>query len=108
LDYFYFHNLPDDFEPRRGGEATRSDNVTPDIVKKAVKEIRRELSNPATKSRPVLAGRNLYVLLEEDNVAGGDKLSRALRPYWEPLWKLGGAGALLHEQPADSREAQTP
>lgn len=92
LDYFYFHNLPDDLELRRGGEGPHSDNVTPDIVKKAVKEIRRELSNPAAKSRPVLAGRNLYVLLEEDSVAGGDKLSRALRPYWEPLWKLAARG----------------
>jgi hypothetical protein len=92
LDYFYVSNLPGDFLPVGGAEVSRSGSVMPDVVKKAVKEIRRELSNPTKKTLPMLAGRNLFVLLEEENIGGGEKLHRALLPHWEPLWKLAARG----------------
>ena len=46
----------------------------------------------ATKYLPLLAGRNLYILLEDEKLSGADALNRALRPYWPSLWKLAARG----------------
>ncbi len=45
-----------------------------------------------TKFAPLLAGRNVYVLLEEENLAGVDGVNRALRPYRPILWRLVARG----------------
>ena len=37
-------------------------------------------------------GRNLYVLFEDDKLAGPDALNRALRPYWPVLWGVAARG----------------
>jgi len=50
------------------------------------------LSKPATKFAPLLAGRNLYVRFEEENLAGADGVNRALCPYWPILWRLAALG----------------
>ena len=55
-------------------------------------ETRSELTDPATKFYPLLVGRNLFVLLENEPVSGGEKLDRALRPYWSALWRLAARG----------------
>lgn len=91
-DDYYLGNLPQDLGSPRRSDASRSEKVTPEIVKRVVKETLRELSDPATKWRPLLAGRNLYVLLEEENITGEERLHRALSPYWEPMWKLAARG----------------
>lgn len=91
-DDYYLGNLPQDLGPARGSDASGSDKATPEIVKVVVKETLRQLSSPATKWRPSLAGRNFYVLLEEENIPGGEKLHRALHPFWEPLWSLAARG----------------
>jgi hypothetical protein len=64
---------------------------------------------------PLLAGRNLSVLLEDDAFADSDALNGALRPYWSVLWRLAARGhfALTHQpvrdtQPLRSVPAQPP
>jgi hypothetical protein len=42
--------------------------------------MRRHLSDPATTWVPVMLGRNLYVLLHDDELPGAEDLTRALRP----------------------------
>jgi hypothetical protein len=75
----------------KGAEGT--EKVTPEIVRRTVSETRRRLSEPATKCASLLAGRNLCVLLEEENLAGGaDGADRVLRPYWPILWRLAARG----------------
>jgi hypothetical protein len=55
--------------------------VTPELVRKTVAETVRRLSNPATKWTPTLAARNLYVLLNEEKLAGAAALDEALSPF---------------------------
>jgi hypothetical protein len=74
----------------KGAEGT--EKVTPEIVRRTVSETRRRLSEPATKCASLLAGRNLCVLLEEENLAGADGADRVLRPYWPILWRLAARG----------------
>ncbi len=91
-DDYFLGNLPQDFRPTRDRDSSGPEKVTPEIVRRLVKDTRHELTNPATKSLPLLAGRNLFVLLEDENISGGEKLNRALRPYWTPLWRLAARG----------------
>jgi hypothetical protein len=50
------------------------------------------MGEPATKYAPLLVGRNVYALLEEEKLSGADALNRALRPYWPSLWRLAARG----------------
>ena len=90
-DDYFLGNLPQDFRPLRGSYPN-VEKATPEIVRRVVKETRRELTDPATKFYPLLVGRNLFVLLENEPVSGGEKLDRALRPYWSALWRLAARG----------------
>ena len=91
-DDYYLRNLPSDSRPAKGKGAEATEKVTPEVVRRTVTETRRRLSEPATKFAPLLAGRNVYVLLEEENLAGADGVNRALRPYWPILWRLAARG----------------
>ena len=97
LDEFYLGNLLAEFRPpkTRGTE----EQPTAENVLKAVLETRKRLSDPATKSEPLLVGRNLYVILDEEKLAGAEALDRALRPFWPILWRLAARGHyfLKHE-----------
>jgi hypothetical protein len=56
-----------------------------------------------------MLGRNLFVLLDEDQLPGAEALTQALRPYWPVLWRLAARGHYLLTQqpvrePATSRD----
>ena len=60
----------------------------------------RRLSNPATRWTPDLAARNLYVLLDDEKLAGAAALNEALSPYWPVLWRVAARGHyFIHRQP---------
>jgi hypothetical protein len=87
-DEYYLGNLPDECRPER----KPSDPVTPEVVRKTVAETVRRLNNPATKWTPMLAARNLYVLLEEEKLSGATTVDKALAPYWPVLWRVAARG----------------
>jgi hypothetical protein len=91
-DEYYLGNLPSDCRPGKSKGSEGTEKATPDIVRRTVAETRRRLSEPGIKYAPLLAGRNLYVLLDEENLAGADAVNRALRPYWPALWRLAARG----------------
>lgn len=89
-DEYYLGNLPTDCRPERSKPP--SDPVTPELVRKTVAETVRRLGNPATRWTPTLAARNLYVLLDEEKLAGAAPLNEALSPYWPVLWRVAARG----------------
>ncbi len=94
-DEYYLGNLPGDCRPER---AKPSDPVTPELVRKTVAETVRRLSNPATKWTPMLAARNLYVLLDDEKLAGAAALNEALAPHWPVLWRVAARGHYFLEK----------
>lgn len=66
--------------------------MTPEIVRRAVEETIRRLNDPATKWRPTLAARNLYVLLDHERPVGAETLNESLRPYCWALWGVAARG----------------
>jgi hypothetical protein len=89
-DEYYLGNLPEDCQPPSKGRDPDKEKATPDVVRKTVAEARRRTAEPT--SRYLFAGRNLYVLLDEESFSGADTLNRALRPYWPALWRLAARG----------------
>jgi hypothetical protein len=89
-DEYYLGNLPRDCRP--GRTKSSDDDVTPDIVRRTVMDTRKRLGEPAIKLEPLLAGRNLLALLEDEKLSGADALDRALRPFWPGLWRLAARG----------------
>ncbi len=104
----YVGNLPSECRPASTKRAGRSDQPSPDVVRRTVRETRRRLSEwttSATIGTPLLAGRNLSVLLEDDAFADPDALNGALRPYWSVLWRLAARGhyAVTHQPVRDTQ-----
>jgi hypothetical protein len=97
LDAFYLGGLPPECRPAAAKRTIRA-GPPPDAVRRTVKETRRRVSDPATTWQPLLVGRNLYVLLDEEKLPGGEDLTRALRPYWPALWRLAARGHYVHTQ----------
>jgi len=88
-DEYYLGNLPRECRP---GKATTSDDAaTSDTVRRTVMETRKRLGE-TTKAEPLLTGRNLLVLLEDEKLTGADAVDRALRPFWPGLWRLAARG----------------
>ena len=90
-DEYYLGNLPSDCQPAKSKSSQGPEKITPEFVRRTVTETRRRMGE-ATKSLPLLAGRNLYILLEDEKLSGADALNRALRPYWPSLWRLAARG----------------
>jgi hypothetical protein len=88
-DEYYLGNLPTECRPER---SKPSDPVTPEMVRQTVAETIRRLKNPATRWRPDMAARNLYVFLEEEKVGGVVALNEVLSPYWPALWRVAARG----------------
>ncbi|MGH9710940.1 MAG: hypothetical protein ACRD37_10395, partial [Candidatus Acidiferrales bacterium] len=63
LDEYYLGNLPAEYRPTKSRET--GEQVPPEILRRTVLETRRHLSDAGTKSEPLLAARNLHVILEE-------------------------------------------
>jgi hypothetical protein len=92
---YYLKNLIYQVE-RSMGSKQRA--VTAEFVRRVVRENVGYLSNPETSQRvPLYAGRNLYVLLEEEQFKSIDALNDALRPHWLALWKLAARGHFIIE-----------
>ena len=105
-DEYYLGNLPSDCQPTKGRSPQGTEKIAPDFVRRTVTETRRRMGE-ATKYLPLLAGRNLYVLLEDEKLSGADALNRTLRPYWPSLWKLAARGHyyVKHEPIREARKA---
>ena len=88
-DEYYLGNLPGDCRPER---SRPSDPATAELVRKTVGETVRRMSSPATNWTPMLAARNLYVLLDGEKLAGAAALNEALAPYWPVLWRVAARG----------------
>jgi hypothetical protein len=94
-DALYLDHLPSECRPATATRRGRSDCVSRDVLCQTVKETCRRLKEPgnhATIGMPLLVGRNLSVLLEDERLAGPDALNRALRPYGDSLWRLAARG----------------
>jgi hypothetical protein len=91
-DEYYLGNLPADCRPGKSKVSEGVEKATPEIVRRTAQETRRRMGEPATKYAPLLVGRNVYALLEEEKLSGADTLNRALRPYWPSLWRLAARG----------------
>jgi hypothetical protein len=90
LDEFYLGNLPQ--ESRTPKAKGTEEQANAEIVRKAVLETRKRLSDPSTKMEPLFIGRNLHALLEDEKLAGAEALDRALRPSFPVLWRLAARG----------------
>ena len=108
-DEYYLGNLPWDCRPSKARSTEGSEKITPEIVRRTVAETRRQFSDPATKWEPLLVGRNLYALIEDDGIKDADALNRALRPHWSALWRLAARGHyhLTKEPVRDKPKAAT-
>lgn len=93
LDEYYLGNLPAEYRPAKAKDA--DEPVTPESVRRTVIETRKRLGDPAMKQEPLLAARNLYVILEEEKLSGAEALDRALHPFWPILWRLAARGHYL-------------
>jgi len=100
-DSYYVGNLATHYLLPNGKTTDEGEKVTPDVVRRTVAEIRRQMNDPRNTYKPLFIGRNLYVLLEEPTLASGaEALNRALRPYWMTLWKLAARGHYyLYKEP---------
>ncbi len=87
--HYYLGNLPSECRPEG---SKRSEVVTPEVVRRTVAETLRRLSKSPSEYRPVLAARNLYVLLDKEKLGGVDALDQALKPYWPALWRVAARG----------------
>jgi hypothetical protein len=105
LEAYYVGNLPPEFRPL-SKPAGRPKPTAPGAVRPTLIEARRHLNDPSATWMPLMLGRNLYVLLDEEDLPGAEDLTRALRPYWPVLWRLAARGHyLLTHHPV--REAST-
>jgi len=98
-DEYYLENLPADCQPTsEGKDSDAREKVTPEIVRRTVAEARKRAVEPKSKYSVLFAGRNLYVLLDEETFSGIDGLNRAFRPYWPALWRLAARGHYYAKQ----------
>ncbi len=97
LDFVYLLTLPGD----KQAEAKEPKDVGSDDVRRVVNHTIQMLRNPAQKRRkPILAVRNLYRLLDEENFSNIEKLNDALWPHWPALWRVCARGHYsLHRKP---------
>ncbi|MGH9709558.1 MAG: hypothetical protein ACRD37_03320, partial [Candidatus Acidiferrales bacterium] len=96
LDEYYLGNLPAEYRPAKSRET--GEQVPPEILRRTVLETRKHLGDPGTRSEPLLAARNLHVILEEEKLAGAEALDCALRPSFPILWRLAARGHYFLKQ----------
>ncbi len=89
---YYLGNLPPECRPSTLRRADREETATPEIVRRTVAQTRARLDDPTWTYTPIFVGRNLYVLLEDERLAGAEMIHRALWPYWPALWQLAARG----------------
>lgn len=92
-DSYYLGNLPgsrEEDERKESGEA----------VRRAVAEtVRRIAADAKTGWMPTMAGRNLYLFLDDEEMSGGQEaLNQALRPCWPGLWRVAARAHYLKQK----------
>jgi hypothetical protein len=101
-DGYYLGNLPS--SPHRADGL--SDPVTPDVVRRAIAETVK-VSAADNNWTPVFAGRNLYVLLDQEKFSSVHAINDALRPYWPVLWRVAARGHYaIKEKPVRDESKQ--
>jgi hypothetical protein len=104
-DEDYLGNLPREYRPekaRASGEGASSE-----ILRRTIIETRKRLAEATTRLEPLLAGRNLYALLEDEKLSGAEAVDRVLRPFWPGLWRLAARGHYhLTQQPVRIKSSQ--
>jgi hypothetical protein len=108
LEAYYLGNLPPESRATSKPSGRTKPNA-PGAVRRTLTETRRHLHNPSATWVPLMLGRNLFVLLDEEQLPGAEDLTRALRPYWSVLWRLAARGhyVLLHapvREPSTARD----
>jgi len=106
LDAQYLGNVPADSRPVTPRRPARADDPTREIVRRTVRDARHTVKNRSRTPAPLLMGRSLYLLLEEEQLPGAEDLNRALRPFWSVLWRLAARGHYIATQ-APVRERHT-
>jgi hypothetical protein len=91
-DQYYLGNFPLECRPQG---YKPSDPVTPDVVRCTVEETLRRASKPGSLYVAEHAARNLFMFLEEENIAGVTRLNEVLSPYWPVLWRVAARGHYL-------------
>jgi hypothetical protein len=94
LEAYYLGNLPAECRPGLKPR-DRTPTISSEVVRRTLAETRRHLNDPSTTPAigvPLMLGRNLFVLLDEEQLPGAEDLTRALRPFWPVLWRLGARG----------------
>ena len=109
LDAYYLGNLPP--ASRSASKASGRTKAGAGAVERALAATRRHLHDPSATWVPLLLGRNLFVLLDEDHLPGAEDLTQAFRPYWSVLWQLAARGHFLltHHpvrEPSTARDGQ--
>jgi hypothetical protein len=87
----YFSDLGPDSWPER---PLGSGSISPEVVREAVAKLLQRLEDPAsTVGPPIMAGRNLYMLLEDtEKHCSVAELNQALAPFFRVLWRVAALG----------------
>ena len=87
----YFSNLGPDAWPER---PLGSSPISPEVVRVAVAKLLQRLEDPASRcGPPIMAGRNLYLLLEDaEKSCSVAELNQALAPFFRVLWRVAARG----------------
>lgn len=95
-DAYYLGNLPEACRPTAAGRGRPEEQIRADLVRATVLEAHRRVSDHTTVLSPGclpwFAGRNLFAVLDAEVLTESDRISRALSPYWSPLWLLAARG----------------
>jgi hypothetical protein len=92
LDRYYLENLG---LPEGGGWNERQ--LDPGLVPQTVAEISEKLRQNPRGTKPLLAGRCLYVALRDETIADLAALNRALEPQLPALFRLAARGHWMRE-----------
>src|SRR2546428_768413 len=76
-----------------GKQALETETLT-----ESVKALIRELRGPGSVTRPLFAGRNLYVALRDENLEDVAAVNQVLLPYLRTLYGFAARGHWLQEQ----------
>lgn len=89
---YYLGNLPSDFDPKWNHVLPPEEDESKRVRITVSGTIHDLKTNPKTKWSPILAARDLYIVLEEEPLQGAETLNAALYPYWPILWRVAARG----------------
>ncbi len=104
-DPFYVANLVRDDEVAKKRPAEIGSNDVRRVVERSIDALR----NPAEQNwKPILAGRNLFYVIDETEVRSIQKLNEVLAPYWTILWRVCARGHYFQRGEPIFDEAAAP